>query len=415
MTKSPSSPANPSPAIWLPKRASALQALQDFLPRSGHDYAITRNEDRGPDDRTNVSGLSPWIRLRMLTEPEIVSAVLAHHTYPAAEKFIQEICWRTYWKGWLEARPGVWQTYLNGLQRAQQELEQSTHYRTAIEGKTGIDCFDAFARELVETGYLHNHARMWFASIWIFTLKLPWVLGADFFFRHLLDGDPASNTLSWRWVAGLQTQGKHYVATAGNIRRYTAGRFQVNAPLAENPAPLQEASWLPNPLPFSVRQQQILQEPIGILVAEDDLSAPAWLNGQHPVASTAFVMPESAYQAANIEPHVLQFRREAMANTAAELRSQQGSEVTVLEGADDVATIVSWAQENHLRTVLMAEPPVGLWDQLKSRLEVGLREAGVTLVFRRHAWDEAFYPHATKGFFHLKKIIPSVIAKGIGP
>jgi deoxyribodipyrimidine photo-lyase len=65
-------------------------------------------------------------------------------------------------------------------------------------------------QELVETGYLHNHARMWFASIWIFTLRLPWELGADFFLRHLLDGDAASNTLSWRWVAGLHTKGKHY-------------------------------------------------------------------------------------------------------------------------------------------------------------------------------------------------------------
>ncbi len=67
------------------------------------------------------------------------------------------------------------------------------------------------------TGYLHNHARMWFASIWIFTLRLPWELGADFFLRHLLDGDPASNTLSWRWVGGMQTMGKTYLARADNI------------------------------------------------------------------------------------------------------------------------------------------------------------------------------------------------------
>ena len=92
-------------------------------------------------------------------------------------------------------------------------------------GATGIDCFDAWARELVATGYLHNHARMWFASIWIFTLRLPWELGADFFLRHLIDGDPASNTLSWRWVAGLQTAGKTYLATAENIARFTGGRF----------------------------------------------------------------------------------------------------------------------------------------------------------------------------------------------
>jgi deoxyribodipyrimidine photo-lyase len=80
--------------------------------------------------------------------------------------------------------------------------------------------FDDWAQELVATGYLHNHARMWFASIWIFTLRLPWELGADFFLRHLIDGDPASNTLSWRWVGGLHTPGKTYLATADNIAEH---------------------------------------------------------------------------------------------------------------------------------------------------------------------------------------------------
>ena len=96
----------------------------------------------------------------------------------------------------------------------------------ACFGQTGIECFDTWARELTTTGYLHNYARMWFASIWIFTLKLPWQLGPDFFLRHLLDGDTASNTLSWRWVAGLQTVGKTYLARAANISRYTGGRFK---------------------------------------------------------------------------------------------------------------------------------------------------------------------------------------------
>jgi deoxyribodipyrimidine photo-lyase len=73
----------------------------------------------------------------------------------------------------------------------------------ATFGRTGIACFDQWTGELLETGYLHNHARVWFSSIWIFTLRLPWKLGADFFIRFLNDGDSASNTLSWRWVAGL--------------------------------------------------------------------------------------------------------------------------------------------------------------------------------------------------------------------
>ncbi len=92
-------------------------------------------------------------------------------------------------------------------------------------------------------GYLHNHARMWFASIWIFTLRLPWVLGADFFMRHLCDGDPASNTLSWRWVAGLHTRGKTYLARASNIATYTGGRFTPqDHDLAAFAPPLTEAA-----------------------------------------------------------------------------------------------------------------------------------------------------------------------------
>jgi deoxyribodipyrimidine photo-lyase len=175
-----------------PTRAAGLAALAGFVPRAA-DYAATRNHDHGPDRRDNVSMLSPYIRHRMVTEQEVVTAVLATHPYPAVEKFVQEVFWRTYWKGWLEQRPAVWHRYCDEVMR----IEPTKWVVQAMEGRTGIDCFDAWAHELVETGYLHNHARMWFASIWIFTLRLPWQLGALFFLDHLIDGDPASNTLSW--------------------------------------------------------------------------------------------------------------------------------------------------------------------------------------------------------------------------
>jgi deoxyribodipyrimidine photo-lyase len=168
--------------------------------------------------------LSPYLRRRMITEREVVEEVLKHHAPEAADKFIQEVFWRTYWKGWLEMRPAIWEHYLSEREAALANLPEG--YQAAIEGRTGIDGFDDWARDLVETGWLHNHARMWFASIWIFTLKLPWVLGADFFYRHLIDADPASNTLSWRWVAGLHTKGKTYLARPENIEKFTKGRFR---------------------------------------------------------------------------------------------------------------------------------------------------------------------------------------------
>lgn len=153
-----------------------------------------------------MSTLSPWIRHRLVSEQEVVEAVLDRHPYRSAEKFVQEVLWRTYWKGWLEMRPTVWTDYRGAVGRWDRDLSGDSGLRSrvaaATEGRTGIECFDCWTRELVEHGYLHNHARMWFASIWIFTLKLPWELGADFSLRFLLDGDPATNTLSWRWVAG---------------------------------------------------------------------------------------------------------------------------------------------------------------------------------------------------------------------
>ncbi|WP_404818261.1 FAD-binding domain-containing protein, partial [Roseobacter sinensis] len=219
-----------------PTRTAALERLSAFLPRAGRHYAARRNYDLGPGRHHGVSGLSPYLRCRLITEEEVLQAVLARHAPQAAEKFIQEVFWRTYWKGWLELRPGVWDEYRRDLRRQWDDVQTQAGLRdrweAACTGDTGIACFDGWADELVNTGYLHNHARMWFASIWIFTLELPWELGADFFLRHLLDGDPASNTLGWRWVAGIQTVGKTYLARPDNIAKYTEGRFGVPGRLA---------------------------------------------------------------------------------------------------------------------------------------------------------------------------------------
>lgn len=204
-----------------PTRVAGLARLAEFAPRMGRDYAAMRNTDGGPEGRC-VSALSPHVRHRLVSESELVGVAMAEHGPARAEKFIQEVFWRSYWKGFLELRPAMWRDYRAAVAR----MDAPPGLAAAMAGETGIACFDAWARELVETGWLHNHTRMWFASIWIFTLRLPWQLGADFFLRKLLDGDPASNTLSWRWVAGLQTVGKTYLATADNIARYTDGRFR---------------------------------------------------------------------------------------------------------------------------------------------------------------------------------------------
>jgi len=199
----------------------AVNKLNYFISNDILDYASKRNYDFGPEVRNNVSMLSKFISHSVLNEYDIINLSLSKYPLTKIDKYIQEVFWRIYWKGWLEHRPNVWSDYCNFV-----EDESNKNLIKAQNGETGIDCFDNWINELKEYNYLHNHTRMWFASIWIFTLKLPWQAGANFFMRHLFDGDAASNTLSWRWVAGLQTVGKNYLATASNIYKFTNKKFK---------------------------------------------------------------------------------------------------------------------------------------------------------------------------------------------
>ncbi|MEO0380979.1 MAG: FAD-binding domain-containing protein, partial [Pseudomonadota bacterium] len=257
-----------------PNRTASLERLQRFVPLAGRDYAARRNYDLGRDGHMGVSTLSPYLRARLITEEEVLTAVLARHSASTAEKFVQEVFWRTYWKGWLELRPSVWTQYQSALNQRLNEVQTQSGLRVRWEaaclGQTDITCFNAWAQELTETGYLHNHARMWFASIWIFTLRLPWELGADFFLRHLLDGDPASNTLGWRWVAGIQTPGKTYLARTSNISKYTEGRFAPKWQLAGEAIALEGP---PNPpiAPLPDADLPIPSPRTGLILHDEDL------------------------------------------------------------------------------------------------------------------------------------------------
>ena len=221
-------------------RDGALKKLDNFINTELPNYNFKRNFDLGPDDKSNVSCLSPYISHRLITEYEVAKIVLAKFPYQKVEKYIQEIFWRVYWRGWLEQRPTVWEAFRNYPKPTSDDL----NYLSAVNASTGIDCFDHWVHELKTHNYLHNHARMWFASIWVFTLELPWQWGARFFLEHLLDGDSASNTLSWRWVAGIQTKGKTYLARQENIYKYTAGRFSPDG-LAVHALPIEDDQFHP--------------------------------------------------------------------------------------------------------------------------------------------------------------------------
>ncbi len=227
-------------------REGALKQLDAFINSELANYSFKRNFDLGPKDKSNVSCLSPYISHRLITEYEVAKSVLAKFPYQKVEKYIQEIFWRVYWKGWLELRPQVWTDFIEDLKG----LKEDDNYKKAINGETQIECFNDWVKELKENNYLHNHTRMWFASIWIFTLNLSWQKGAEFFMKHLYDGDAASNTLSWRWVAGLQTKGKHYVAQSWNISKFTNNKYK-NVKLNENALSLTDKrEYKLNPLNF---------------------------------------------------------------------------------------------------------------------------------------------------------------------
>lgn len=375
---------------FIPTREAGLARLNAFLPQAGRAYAAGRNYDE-PD---SVSGLSPYLRHRIVTESELLEAVLSRHTPEAAEKFIQEVYWRTYWKGWLEMRPTVWAQYRTGLRAALNRVQTEAGLRRAWEaacaGETGIDAFDHWAQELAATGYLHNHARMWFASIWVFTLRLPWELGADFFLRHLLDGDPASNTLGWRWVAGLQTPGKTYLARPDNIATYTRGRFRPMGLTQEAP-PLDGPPAPPRMDPPTGDTPP--KGRIGVLLTEDDLS-PDWLLDRVDAADVAVFDGTVLRSPLQVSQNVQAFVTGALAD----LDNRIGP-VRRLATPEDVTR---WAEG--FEAIALPHPPVGATaDALHAAMD-GTRTHRMLRDHDRMAW-----PHATAGFFKFKKKIPELL------
>ena len=417
---------------WTPDASSARAALTDFVPRAGTAYTRRRNYDLGPDDRANVSGLSPWLRHRLLLEEDVLAAVLREHDLSSAQTFVHEVFWRTYFKGWLEHRPGVWLQYVCDLEDLGEQLAEDRALRErwiqARAGRTGIDAFDAWAVELRDTGYLHNHARMWFASIWVFTLQLPWQLGAAHFHHHLLDADPASNTLSWRWVAGLHTRGKHYLARPDNIAKYTEGRFAPGAVLDTAAPALEEEEPLPMIQPIEPADEAPSDRRHGLLLTVDDACAASLPLADAPsVIATLDAANHTAIGTtadADALPIVggvpvrdaraSAFARGALVDArdrAAVHFDLRGEPSASFDAADPmwIDRVIAWAREAALETVVTAWAPVGPTATALDELAVALRREGLELRRVRRAYDTLAWPHATKGFFRLKKKIPGIL------
>ena len=366
-------------------RAAALDRLASVIPHLGRTYTSGRNTDVGPTREPTTTVLSPFLRRRLLLEDEVVSAALEQHGPEEAGKFIEEVFWRSYFKGHLETRPAIWTSYKASVDQGHDQLAAQAGlrkaYERAVTGHTGIDGFDEWAVDLTRTGWLHNHTRMWFASIWIFTLQLPWALGADFFLRHLIDGDPASNTLSWRWVAGLHTRGKVYAARADNIRRYTDGRFSPRG-LNESPTAIDEDETFG--LASLPKADPVPEGDAALLLHLDDLHPESLPLNQTRVARIGYLLAHPPSAVAQVR-HA---DEQAMADALERARAHFGCDAgPAVEGwAGELPIITAWA-------------PVGP--------SASALPADCTRV--RRLWDDLTWPRATRGYFQVKAAIPAIL------
>jgi deoxyribodipyrimidine photo-lyase len=398
-------------------RAEALTRLRAFAPAMGRRYANGRNHDMGPGRHKAVSGLSPYIRRRLVTEQEAVAAALAAHGPDAAEKFIEEVIWRGYFKGWLERRPQIWESYRRGLEGDLAAMERDRRLRRdvtrAMDGQTGIDCFDAWAAELVDTGYLHNHARMWFASIWIFTLGLPWRVGADFFYRHLLDGDAAANTLGWRWVAGLHTRGKPYPATAQNIGAFTGGRFAPSpGDLAEVTQGLEatEPDGLPPVGPVRAVNAPRPDVPTALLITDEDCMIRDFPMQSLDIRAAGVLLASHLRSPLQVAEAVARFEEGALSDAA----TRVGLAPTPLH-AKDPEGLARWAADAgvaQIATPFVTRGPLQDW---LAEAVPHLAARGIALTEWQRDWDLAIWPHATAGFFKVKQQIPRILDRLVTP
>ena len=394
---------------FIPTREAGLKRLKEFAPLAGETYSNERNFDFSSTKKNSVSALSPWIKHRLITEEEVLIEILKYHSPHSAMKFIQEVFWRGYFKGWLEQHPTVWSHHNEKLIKEYTKLENNKfikeNYMSAINGETGIKCFDFWCEQLKSTGYLHNHVRMWFASIWVFTLKLPMELGADFFMLHLIDADAASNTLSWRWVSGLHTKGKAYAARASNIEKFTNGQFNPSGQLVEDINPLTEN--IDHPLVTLPQLDKSIQKDAVLLVTEEDCSPETSLETKDLEVEILPLYLEKKYPRW-IQPNnsIRFFSNTAVQNTCQRL-GQLGVEKidktkwtdTILEASDRLGT----------KNIIIPKVPVGAVKSKLRKVKKNLAEHDIYIYEHYKNYDMYTWQHASKGFFKLKKQIPNIL------
>ena len=370
-------------------RAKALDKLNYFVENNLSEYSKLRNFDYGPDNRSNISCLSPYITHGIINEKEVIKKSLNKFSFTKNEKFIQEVLWRTYWKGWLELRPSVWTDFLIELKKIKEDFQNNQTYQNAIEGKTNVECFNYWVNELKENNYLHNHTRMWFASIWIFTLNLPWQLGAEFFMQHLYDGDAASNTLGWRWVAGVQTQGKHYLASEWNIKKFTNNRFS-NIKLNENAPPkISEKK-------YSILNQDFTNpeniDQNNLIIFENNLCFETSDFQNNKFKKFYIISNKNENRCIKLSEKVLKFKSSLIQDQEQRFKNQS-IDCEVID----------------ISEIKKIEKAVGLYPTVGENLDY-LNSNTFKINFLYRKLDQNSWQYCNKGFFNFKNYIPKIIS-----
>ena len=370
-------------------RAKALDKLNNFVENNLSEYSKLRNFDYGPDNRSNISCLSPYITHGIINEKEVIKKSLNKFSFAKNEKFIQEVLWRTYWKGWLELRPSVWTDFLIELKKIKEDFQNNQTYKNAIEGKTNVECFNYWVNELKENNYLHNHTRMWFASIWIFTLNLPWQLGAEFFMQHLYDGDAASNTLGWRWVAGVQTQGKHYLASEWNIKKFTNNRFS-NIKLNENAPPkISEKK-------YSILKQDFTNpeniDQNNLIIFENNLCFETSDFQNYKFKKFYIISNKNENRCIKLSEKVLKFKSSLIQDQEQRFKNQS-IDCEVID----------------ISEIKKIEKAVGLYPTIGENLDY-LNSNTFKINFLYRELDQNSWQYCNKGFFNFKNYIPKIIS-----
>ena len=378
-------------------KSEALSQMHSFVESKADRYQEMRNYDFGKLENNFVSGLSPAISRRIITEEVFLKTILSSFSINKVEKLIQEICWRTYWKGYLENRSQIWTNYLTDLVDLRY-LKASQEYENASKGETEIVCFNRWLNELVENGYLHNHTRMWFSSIWIHTLKLPWQLGAELFMKFLLDADPASNTLSWRWVAGNHTLGKTYLANPSNIKKYTGGRLFPENQLALKAVESNQDGTI-EISNIKIEKKRNPKFVDCLLVHENDLSF------ENIPESKILLIQEKSLLAYDRSKFVRQFIDDALIDCKNRITKQFDKEIQLLN-FDRIYALKDLVTEREIKIIHTPYPAVGVLREKILQIE-NLVPVKIKFLFSK--WDQAFWPYADRGFFKLKKRIPEIV------